>query len=337
MDLTTRYLGFDLAHPFMPGASPMVDDLDTVRRLEDAGAAAFVMHSLFEEQLVGEEMAVHHFTEEPAHSFGEAMTYMPSPDEYRLGPHEYLEQLRKIKDAVNVPVFGSLNGTTPGGWLEYSQLIVDAGADALELNLYQVAADPELSGRDLESRSWEMVREVVSALDVPVAVKLSPFYSSLSHFAAQLDDIGVGGIVLFNRFYQADIDVEELEAQRSLQLSDSSELLLRLNWLGILSGQVKADLAVSGGVHTLLDAIKAIMTGAAAVQMVSALLERGPSYLGEMRRATAQWLEEHEYDSLHQMVGSMNLRRCPDPSAYTRANYLKILQGWGRHTVVKQA
>jgi len=328
MDLSTRYLGFDLPHPFMPGASPLVDDLDTVRRLEDAGAAAIVMHSLFEEQLVGEEISVHRFMEESAHTFAEALTYLPSPHEYRLGPHEYLEQLRRIKDAVAVPVFGSLNGTTPGGWLEYAKLIVDAGADALELNVYQVAADPDVSGAEVEAQTWEMVREVVAALDVPVAVKLSPSYSSLAHFAGELDDLGVAGMVLFNRFYQADIDVEELEMQRTLHLSNSSELTLRLTWLGILSAQVKADLAVSGGVHTPLDAIKAIMTGASAVQMVSALLRRGPQYLGEMRRETARWLEEHEYHSLQQMRGSMNLKRCPDASAFTRGNYVKILQGW---------
>jgi len=328
MDLSTRYLGFDLPHPFMPGASPLVDDLDTVRRLEDAGAAAFIMHSLFEEQLIGEQIAAHRFMEEPANTFAEALTYMPSPSEYRLGPHEYLEQLRRIKEMVGVPVFGSLNGTTPGGWLEYARLIVEAGADALELNIYQVAADPEVSSADIESRTWEMVRAVVAALEVPVAVKLSPSYSSLSHFAAELDDIGVGGMVLFNRLYQADIDVEELEMQRTLHLSDSSELTLRLTWLGILSGQVKADLAVSGGVHTPLDAIKAIMTGAAAVQMVSALFRQGPQHLGEMRRATAEWLEQHEYESLRQMRGSMNLQHCPDPSAFTRGNYVKILQGW---------
>jgi len=259
------------------------------------------------------------------------MTYMPIPEEYRLGPYEYLEQLRRIKQAVRVPVFGSLNGTTPGGWLEYAKLIVAAGADAIELNLYQVAADPEVSGSDLESRNWEMVREVVAEVDAPVAVKLSPFYSSLSHFAAQLDRAGVRGMILFNRFYQADIDVEELEAERILNLSDSSELLLRLTWLGILSGQVNADLAVSGGVHTALDAVKALMTGAKVVQMVSALLQNGPGHLGEVRRATAEWLEEHEYDSLEQMTGSMNMSRCPDPSAFTRANYLKVLAQWRQY------
>jgi dihydroorotate dehydrogenase (fumarate) len=306
----------------------MVDDLDLVRRLEDAGAAAIAMHSLFEEQLVGEQVATLRNMEQPAESFAEARTYMPAPLDFRLGPEEYLEQLRKVKEAVAVPVFASLNGSTLGGWLAYARLMAEAGADAIELNVYQIPADPEESGDAIEKRTLEMVRRIVGSVSVPVAVKLSPFYTSLAHFARRLDEAGASGMILFNRFYQADIDVEELTVERSLHLSDSSELLLRLTWLAILSGHLGASLAVSGGVHTVLDAVKAIMTGAHAVQMVSALLRNQPSHLTTVREGLARWLEEHEYESLRQMQGSMNLARCPDPEAFQRANYVQILQGW---------
>jgi dihydroorotate dehydrogenase (fumarate) len=328
MDLSTRYLGLELPHPFMPGASPLVDNLDLVRRLEDAGAAAVVMHSLFEEQLVGEQLATHHYMEAPAESSAEARSYMPRPPDFALGPEEYLEQLRKVKEAVAVPVIGSLNGTTPGGWLDYARLLAEAGADAIELNVFEVATDPGESGDALEQRTLEMVRSTLAEVTIPVAIKLSPFYTSLAHFASHLDQVGVHGMVLFNRFYQADIDVEALEAVPALHLSNSPELLLRLQWLAILSGDVKASLAVSGGVHTPIDAIKAVMAGAHAVQLVSALLRSKPEYLRTIREAVAVWMEEHEYESLEQMQGSMNLHRCPDPKAFTRTNYLRILQSW---------
>jgi dihydroorotate dehydrogenase (fumarate) len=328
MDLTTRYLGFELPHPFMPGASPLADDLDMVRRLEDAGAAAIVMRSLFEEQLVGEQLATFHSMEEPANSSGEAMTYMPSPPDFILGPDEYLEQLSRIKAAVSVPVFASLNGNSPGGWLEYSQLMAQAGADALELNVYEVATNPQESGEAIERRTLEVVRSVVTQVKIPVAIKLSPFYTSLASFARALEKAGAHGMVLFNRLYQPDLNVEELEVERSLHLSDSSELLLRLTWLAILSGHGGASLAASGGVHTAIDAIKAIMAGAHAVQMVSALLRQGPDHLRKLRHEVADWMEEHEYESLAQMQGNMNLRHCPDPKAFERANYLHLLQSW---------
>ncbi|MBD3162126.1 MAG: dihydroorotate dehydrogenase-like protein [Candidatus Eisenbacteria bacterium] len=330
MDLTTKYLGFELPHPLMPGASPLVDDLDTVRRLEDAGAAAIVMHSLFEEQIVSEQMATHQAIDGTSNAWAEAMSYFPEQDDYRLGPEEYLEQLRKIKEIVSVPVIASLNGTTLGGWLDYAKQMEQAGADALELNVYSLATDPAVTGPQIEQNTLEMVRAVKKGVEVPVAVKLSPFYSSLSHFAQQLDEAGVDGIVLFNRFYQPDIDIEELEVERTLQLSTSSELLLRLRWLAILSGNVKASLALTGGVHTEVDAIKAVMTGAHAVQVVSTLLQNGPERLQIMREAMAAWLEEHEYQSLQQMQGSMNLSRSPDPKAFERANYMHILASWNR-------
>lgn len=328
MDLSTTYLGLRLAHPLMPGASPMVDDLDVVRRLEDAGAAAIVMHSLFEEQIIGEELLTAHDLDPHAESFAEAVSYLPSPQLFRLGPDAYLEQVRRIKAAVGIPVISSLNGVTQGGWLRFARLMEEAGADAVELNVYVLATDPNEAAEVVENRTLAMLRAVKETVRIPVAVKLSPFFSSLAHFAVEIDRAGADGIVVFNRFYQPDINVEDLEVTRSLRLSDSSELLLRLRWLAILSGRVHANLAVTGGVHTPLDAIKAVMCGAAAVQMVSALLERGPERLGVVRKRMIEWMEEHEYESLEQMLGSMSLLRCPDPKAYERANYVQILQNW---------
>lgn len=328
MDLTTTYLGFHLPHPFLPGASPLVDDLDTVRRLEDAGAAAIVMHSLFEEQITREQLATARHLEGPAESVAEALSYLPTPDSFALGPEEYVGQLQRIKAAVSVPVIASLNGTTEGGWLAYARLLEEAGADALELNVYSLATDLEQSGETIERRTLHMLAAVKGWIRIPVAVKLSPFYSSLAHFAGRLAGAGADGLVLFNRFYQPDIDAEALEVVPALRLSDSSELLLRLRWLAILSGRVKASLAVSGGVHTGLDAVKAVMAGADAVQVVSALLKNGPERLATLRQELARWLEEHEYDSLAQMRGSLNLLHCPDPAAHERANYMTILQSW---------
>jgi len=328
MDLSTTYLGLQLPHPFLPGASPLADSLDTVRRLEDAGAAAIVLRSLFEEQLIREDLATHASLEGPAESFAEALTYLPSNEAFVLGPDEYLDQIRKIKEAVRIPVIASLNGATSGGWLDYAKQIQAAGADALELNVYFLATDPEQTGETLVQRTVDMVAAVKKAVALPVAVKLSPFYTSLPNVAQRLDEVAVDGMVLFNRFYQPDIDIEELEVEPSLTLSNSGALLLRLRWLAILSGRVRADLAVTGGVHTAVDAIKAIMCGAHAVQMVSALLQHGPQYLATVREEVARWLEEHEYESLRQMQGSMNLLKCPDPDAFERANYMQILQSW---------
>jgi dihydroorotate dehydrogenase (fumarate) len=334
MDLTTKYLGIDLPHPLMPGASPMVDDLDTVRKLEDAGAAAIVMHSLFEEQLVGEQLAAHTARELHAESFAEATSYLPDPAGYLLGPDDYLEMLARIKNSVAVPVIGSLNGTTPGGWIEHAGLIEEAGADALELNLYSVSTDLDESAAVIEDRTVEICAAVKEQVAIPIAVKLSPFYTSLPNLARRLDELGMDGLVLFNRFYQPDIDVEELDVQHSLRLSDSSELLMRLRWLAVLSGRVNASLAVTGGVHTAVDVVKAVMCGAHAVQMVSALLMHGPGWLARIHAELVAWLEEHEYESLAQMRGSMSLARCPDPHAYERANYIHVIQSWWRHVPV---
>ncbi|HLK10755.1 MAG TPA: dihydroorotate dehydrogenase-like protein [Candidatus Binatia bacterium] len=328
MDLSTTYLGLRLPHPFMPGASPMVDDLDTVRRLEDAGTAAIVMHSLFEEQITHEQLATIHGLEAGEESYAEALSYFPRPSDFTLGPEQYLEQIRRIKRAVAVPVIASLNGTTAAGWLEYARLIEQAGADALELNAYRVPASPSESAADVERRLLDIARTVRAAVSIPLAVKLSPFFSALAHLAAALDAIGVDGLVLFNRFYQPDVDVEALEVVPRLALSDSSELLLRLRWTAILSGRVRASLAVSGGVHATIDAVKAIMVGAHAVQMVSALLRGGPERLAAIRRGVEAWMAEHEYAALAEMRGSMSLERCPDPAAFERANYVRVLQSW---------
>jgi dihydroorotate dehydrogenase (fumarate) len=328
MDLTTRYLGLTLAHPFMPGASPLVDDLDEVKRLEDAGAAAIVMHSLFEEQIVREQLASFLHTSSPSESYAEALSYFPNPERFALGPEEYLEHLARIKGTVSVPVIASLNGTTPGGWLDYARAMEHAGADAVELNVYSLPTDAAEPGLLLEDRTVEMLSAVKAAVRIPVAVKLSPFYTSLAHFAPRLQAAGADGLVLFNRFYQPDIDVEELHAIRSLVLSTSLELPLRLRYLALLSGRLKTSLAVSGGVHTAVDGVKAVMAGADAVQMVSALLRNGPRYLAAVRQGFVEWLERHEYDSLAQLRGSMNLEACPDPAAYERANYMLVLQSW---------
>lgn len=328
IDLSTPYLGLNLPHPFMPGASPLAKNMDLVRRLEDSGAAAIVMYSLFEEQLLGEQLASQHFVEMPSESFAEAQTYLPTHHELSLGPEEYLEQLRKVKETVSVPVIASLNGTTPGGWLEYSRQISQAGADAIELNVFRVASNPDDTPELLEEQILEMVRMVVAEVHLPVAIKLSYFYTALANFARRLDQAGSGGIILFNRFYQPDIDPEELEVIPTLELSSSSELLLRVHWLAVLSGRVKASLAVTGGVHTPVDAIKAIMAGAHAVQLVSALLKNGPEHLKVVREGVVKWMEENEYTSLEQMRGNMNLLRCPDPKAFERLNYARILQSW---------
>ena len=328
MDLSTKYLGLELPHPLMPGASPLVDDLGHVKRLEDAGAAAIVMRSLFEEQISHEQMSAVADLDSHTDSFAEALSYFPTAGEYALGPDQYLERIRQIKESTALPVIGSLNGISAEGWLRYAALIEEAGADALELNVYFLATDPEEDGPAVERRVLDIVRAVTKSVRIPIAVKLSPFFSSLSHLARQLDAAGASGLVLFNRFYQPDIDADALETIPSLQLSDSSELLLRLRWLGILHGRSSMSLAATGGVHEPIDAIKAIMSGAHAVQMVSLLLRHGPERLRVMRDAIERWMVEHEYESVDQMRGSMSLLHTPNPLAFERANYMHILQGW---------
>jgi len=327
MNLSTTYMKFELAHPLIPGACPLTNNLDMVRRFEDAGAPMIVMPSLFEEQIVREELAVNRALEQGSDSFGEALSYLASPVDFNLGPHEYLEQVRKIKSVVSIPVIGSLNGTSEGGWLNYARGIEQAGADGLELNLYDLATNLEEPGEVIEQRALSVVRTVRNAVSIPLAVKLSPFYTSIANFAHRLDELGVDALVLFNRFYQPDIDVDQLEVLR-VNLSNTSELLLRLRWLAILSGKVRASLAVTGGVHSAKEVVKSIMAGAHGVQMVSALLRHGPEYLKDVWSDLVRWLDEHEYESLRQMQGSMSLLRCDNPKAYERANYIAILQSW---------
>ncbi|MFZ5480412.1 MAG: dihydroorotate dehydrogenase-like protein [Myxococcota bacterium] len=328
MDLRTTYLGLELAHPFMPGASPLVDDLDAVRRLEDAGAAAIVMHSLFEEQITREQLARLRFVDFLDGLSPEARGYLPDPDAFTLGPDAYLDQIRRIKEAVSVPVIASLNGTTRAGWLDHARLMEEAGADALELNVYAVAADPDVAGEAIEAETLAMVAALDARVRIPVALKVCPFYSSLAHFARRVEAAGAEGLVLFNRLFQADIDPVALEVRRVLHLSDSSELPVRLRWLAILSARVGLSLGASGGVHTATDAVQALMAGAHGVQMVSALLKHGPRRLTEVRLGVETWMEEHGYHSLAQLRGCMDLSRCPDPAGYERANYLHLIESW---------
>lgn len=329
VDMKVRYLGLELPHPLIVGASPIGDSLDTVRRAEDGGAAAIVLRSLFEEQIDTEAMATHYATESHAEMFAEATTFMPDPIEFKIGPQEYLDHLQRVKRAVRIPVIASLNGTTLGGWLTYAQSIEKMGADALELNIFDIPMNEKVSGADLEKETVEMVREIRSQVRIPIAVKISPFYSSLPHFTKQLEDAGADAIVVFNRFFEPDIDVENLEVVSQMRLSDSRELLLRLRWLSILSGFLsRAQLAVTGGVHTPLDAVKAVMCGASAVQLVASLLRNGTGQLNKMRAEMQRWLVEHEYESLESMRGSMNILHAPSPSVYSRANYMRVLQTW---------
>jgi dihydroorotate dehydrogenase (fumarate) len=336
MDLSTTYLGLKLPHPLMPGASPLADDLDMVRRLEDAGAAAIVLRSLFEEQIVGDEMATYHAHEEPSESYAEALSYLPEPDLFSLGTNEYLEQLQRIKAAVAIPVIASLNGTTPDNWIEYARLIAEAGADALELNIYDLPTDPRETGEDVERRVLDVVTTLRESVALPLAVKLSPFYSSLANLARRIELAGADGLVIFNRFYQPDFDVLNLEVVPRVRLSGPAELLLRLRWLAILSGQLSLSLAVTGGVHSAVDAVKAVMAGAHAVQLVSVLLRRGPRALTRMRNELAEWLEERGYESLRQMQGSMSAARGGSPAALERVHYMRVLQSWPSEVATRQ-
>jgi dihydroorotate dehydrogenase (fumarate) len=329
MNLSTRYLGLELPHPFMPGASPLVDDLDMVLRLEDAGASAIVMHSLFAEQVLQERGALPSFVGVQAGSSAPA-TFFPESREYALGPDHYLEQLLRIKRRVGVPVIASLNGTSAEGWLQYARMIERAGADALELNFYHVAADLNENARTVERRVIDIVAVLKESVAIPLAVKLSPFYTAVPNLVWQLDRIGANGFILFNRFYQPDIDPELRETVLQLQLSDSSELLLRLRGIAILSGRIRSSLAASGGVHEPIDAVKAIMAGADVVQLVSALLQRGPAHLKAVREGFERWGDEHGFSAIDEIRGCMNLSRCPSPAAFERGNYTRVLQSWSR-------
>lgn len=328
MKLATSYLGLPLRSPFVIGASPFCENTAVARTLQDAGAGALVMRSLFEEQIDAEQRALVHHLEEGAESHVEAASYFPRYADYQLTPDRYLRQLEDLKRALSIPVIGSLNGARPGGWTSYARRFQDAGADAIELNLYQLVTDVDRPGDEVEADMIETVRQVVATVHIPVAVKLSPFHTSPAQFAAMLEAAGAAGVVLFNRFYQPDFNIEELVASPQLALSERSELLLRLRWLAIISPGLKGTLAATGGIHTTSDVVKAIMAGAHAVQVVSVLLRHGPRFLGTLVNGLRAWLDEHDYESVEQLRGTMSHRRCPDPAAFERANYIRILQSW---------
>lgn len=325
MDLSTTYLGMRLPHPLVVGAGPLGDDLDMVRQLEDAGASLLVLRSLYEEEITGEQMDTFFHTEDHNESFSEAGSFTPDPV-LALGPDEYLEHLRLVKQAVRIPVMASLNGVTPGGWTSYAKLLEEAGADGLELHIYHAASDMSKSAADVEREAIEIVRDVKGTIRIPVAVKMAPLLTAFAHYARQLDNAGANGLVMFTRFHRIDIDVKELEVVRTMPLSDSSELPMRLRGTAALAGRVKASLAITGGIHTGLDVIKATMAGAHATQMVSALLRNGPGHLPKVRREVEAWMRENEWESLNEMRGNMSLQRIPDPAAYERANFRMALR-----------
>ena len=325
MDLGTTYLGLRLPHPLVAGAGPLGDEEDMARALEDAGAAMLVLRSLFEEEITNEQMDAFFHAEAHSGSFAEAETFTPDP-ELALGPDEYLEHLRRIKRAVRIPVMASLNGVTAGGWVSFARLLEQAGADGVELQIYHAASDMTRGAAEVERDIVETVREVKRSVRIPVAVKLPPLFTAFAHFARQLDEARADGLVLFTRYHDADIDVTELEVVRSLPLSDSSELPLRLRGAAMLSGRIKASIAVTGGVHTGLDVIKATMTGAHCTQMVSALLRHGPGHLRTVRREIEAWMDENEWTSLDEMRGNMGFDRIADPAAYERANFRTTLR-----------
>ncbi len=328
MNLATDYLGLKLSNPLVVGASPFCDNIHVARQLQDSGAAAIVMRSLFEEQIDSEQRALAHHTETPAESNAEATSYFPAFAEYQLSPDHYLRQIVYLKEVLAIPVIASLNGCRPGGWTDYARRFESAGADAIELNLYQLVTDPARPAEEVETGMIETVQQVAASVRIPVAVKLSAFHTSPAHLAVALERAGAAGVVLFNRLYQPDFDLDDLEARPLLRLSDSTELLLRLRWLAIVSPHLRGSLAATGGVHSSDDVIKAILAGAHAVQLVSTLLKHGPRFVITLLDGLQQWMRERGYEQLDELRGAMNLRRCPDPSAFERANYIRILQSW---------
>jgi dihydroorotate dehydrogenase (fumarate) len=328
MDLSTTYMGLALKNPIVPSASPLSKDIGTIKALEDAGASAIVMYSLFEEQLTHEENELDHFLTHGTESFQEAITFFPQQEEYNLGPDEYLEHIRMAKAATDIPIIGSLNGVSTGGWIDYARKIEEAGADAIELNVYYVATDRRFASEQIEQIYIDDLKRIKANVNIPVAMKLSPYFSSMSHMAERLDAAGADALVLFNRFYQPDFDLENLEVVPSLHLSSSSELRLPLRWVAILYGHVKASLAATTGVHAAEDAIKILMAGADVAMMCSALLERGIPHLSTVLADMQRWLEEKEYLSVSQLKGSMSQKNVAEPAAFERANYMKALNSW---------
>jgi len=328
MKLATTYLGLKLSNPLIVGASPFCDNVKLACQLQDAGAGALVMRSLFEEQIDLEQRAMVHHVESAAEGSAEATSYFPEYSEYQLSLDRYLRQIQGLKALVKIPVIASLNGFRPGGWTDFARRFQEAGADAVELNLYNLATDPGISGAEVEADMLETVKNVVGAVHIPVAVKISPFHASPVNFTMELEKAGAKGVVLFNRFYQPDFNLEDFEVHPQLKLSDSSELLLRLRWLANISPHLQGSLSATGGVHTPDDAIKALLAGAHTIQLVSVLLKNGPRYLYTLLQGVRKWMEDHGYESVDQLRGALNQRRCPDPSALERANYIRVLQSW---------
>jgi dihydroorotate dehydrogenase (fumarate) len=328
IDLSTTYMGLTLKHPIVPSASPLSRNLNGIRQLEDAGASAVVMYSLFEEQITLEGLALDTTLNHGSEAFPEALSYFPDLEHYNIGPDQYLELISDAKTAVNIPIIGSLNGVTTGGWIEYARHIEQAGANALELNLYNVPADPNLSSIDVEERYLDVLREVRANVQIPIAVKISPFFSAPANMAMRFATAGADALVMFNRFYQPDFDLEKLEAVPALQLSNSHELRMPLRWVAIMFGRVPLDLAITSGVHTHEDVLKGLMAGARVTMMASELLEHGVRRIKKILGELENWLELHEYESLRQLQGSMSEQHLTDPSAFERANYLKVLDSW---------
>ncbi len=333
MDLTTKYMGLTLKNPVVPSAGPLSEEIPSIRSLEDAGASAVVLYSLFEEQLTQERFELFHHTTHGSESFAEAITYFPEYREYELGPEGYLDHIRKAKEAVDIPVIASINGKSLGGWTKFAKSMEEAGADAIELNVYNVAADLETSGVQVESSCVEILRGVKDAVSIPVAIKLSPYFSSMANIARQLDNEGADALVLFNRFYQPDIDLEELEVVPNVLLSTPQAMRLPLRWVAILHGRIKASLAATSGIHSAQDVLKMLMAGAHVTMMCSALLRHGAGHITTVLEDLSHWMEEHEYESVEQMQGSMSHARVDNPSQIERAQYMRALHtnppyGW---------
>jgi dihydroorotate dehydrogenase (fumarate) len=328
MDLSTTYLGLKLKNPLVVGASPLSRELDTLKGLEDAGAAAIVLHSLFEEQIVHEQEELDHYLTVGTESIAEAQSYFPRLETYHRGPEEYLDHIRKAKRALSIPVIGSLNGISAGGWMDYARKMEQAGADALELNIYYVAASPHITGAEVEQMYLDDLLAVKGSVKLPVALKIGPHFSNITNFCNRLAEGGADGLVLFNRFYQPDLDLERLEVVPTAGLSASAELRMPLRWIAILYGRIKSDLVLSTGVHSAEDALKGILGGATVVQLVSVLLQKGPKFLGTILKGMTEWLTAKEYASINEARGVLSQRNCPERAAYERAHYMKVLHSW---------
>ena len=328
MDLSTSYLGLSLKHPVVPSASPLSASLDGICRLAEAGAAAIVLPSLFEEQFEAEANQLDHYLGYAADSFAEAVSYFPEASQYRIGPEEYLEQIAAARTLIDIPIIGSLNGVSAGGWVDYARLIEEAGAHALELNVYYIPTDLRMTGAEVETMYLDVLQEVRASVKIPIAMKLSPYFSATANMAMRLADAGADGLVLFNRFYQPDFDLDTLSVVPHLVLSTDWELRLPLRWTAILYGRVPADLAITGGVHSYEDVLKSVMAGANAVMLASELLQHGIDRIGEIVHGMRVWMTEREYESVSQMRGSMSQMCVAEPAAFERANYMKVLQSW---------